>query len=67
MESNRFTQKNKNEDLLRSIAESTKTLSNKTQGKSEETLELKLNKSKILFPFIMPLDLEGIWLIGLTS
>ena len=68
MDLNRFTPKNRFEDLLLSIAENRQTLVIQTQTKPEETFEFQVNKSKETFSFInTPLEIERDWLIVLTS
>ena len=55
------------EDLLLSITEICETLIEQTHRKAEETLELKMNKSKETFHFKPPIQVKGDWMIGLTD
>ena len=55
------------EDLILSMTKNCETLIEQTHRKSEETLELRLQKSKKVFHFNPPIQNKGDWMIGLTS
>ena len=59
--------KNETEDLLLSITKNCETLIEQTHRKAEETLELKMNKSRETFLFAQPIQIQGDWMIGLTD
>ena len=59
--------KNKTEDMLISITKNCETLIDQTHRKAEETLEIKLNKSRETFHFNPPVEVNEDWMIGLTS
>ena len=56
--------KNETEALLPSITEKCETLIKQTHRKAEETLEIKLNKSKETFHFNPPIQIDGSWMVG---
>ena len=55
------------EDLLLSITKSCQTLIHKTPKKPEETLDIKITRSKGTFSYKPPVSTEGSWMIGLLS
>ena len=59
--------KNDTEDLLLSITKNCETLIEQTHRKAEETLEFKMNKSREIFRFSPPMQVNGNWMIGLTD
>ena len=59
--------KHETEDLLLSINKNCETLIKPTRRKSEETLELKMNKPRETFPFNPPIQIKGDWMIGSTN
>ena len=59
--------KNKTEDLLLSITKNCQTLIEQTHRKAEETLELKMTKSRETFHFNSPIQVKGDWMIGLVD
>ena len=58
-----------NNELLLSIKKHTDTLIEETKTKSQETLELKMNKQMQTFSFSPPINLveEGKWLLAVVS
>ena len=58
---------NETEDLIFSITKNCETLIRQTQTKPQETLEFKMIKSRETFHFSPPIQVEGDWMIGLTS
>ena len=67
MNLNMITPKNDTEDLLLSITKNCETLIEQTHRKAEETLEFKMNKSREIFHFSPPMQVNGNWMIGLTD
>ena len=59
--------KNETEDSLLSITKNCETLIKQTHRKAEGTLEFKMNKSKEIFHFKPPIQVKGIWMIGLVD
>ena len=59
--------KNQTEDLLLSITKNCETLIEQTHRKAEETLEFKMTKLREIFHFTQPIQIEGDWMLGLTS
>ena len=59
--------KNQTEDLLLSITKNCETLIEQTHRKAEETLEFKMIKSRETFHFKPPMQVEGVWMIGLID
>ena len=59
--------KNETEDLLLSITKNCETLIEQTHRKAEETLEFKLTKSRETLYFRPPIQINGYWMLGLTS
>ena len=59
--------KNQTKDLLLSITKNCETLIEQTHRKPEETLEIKMNKSRESFHFKPPIQVKGDWMIGLTD
>ena len=59
--------KNETEGLLLPITKNCETLIEQTHRKSEETLELKMKKSRETFHFSQPIQILGDWMIGLTD
>ena len=59
--------KNEKEDLLLSINKKCEALIDQTHRKAEETLEFKMNKPKKTFHFKPSIQIQGSWMIGLTS
>ena len=67
MNLNMIRPKNETEDLLLSITKNCETLIEQNHTKPQETLEFKMNKSKQIFHFKPPIQVEGVWMIGLTD
>ena len=67
MNLNMIRPKNETEDLLLSITKKCETLIEQTQGKAEETLDFKMIKPRETFHFNPPIQINGDWMIGLTS
>ena len=67
MNLNMITPKNEIEDLLLSITKNCETLIEQTHRKAEETLEFKMVKSREIFHFKPPIQINGNWMIGLTD
>ena len=59
--------KNETEYLLLSITKNCQTLIDQTHRKPEETLELKMDKSRQIFHFNPPIQTKGDWMIGLVG
>ena len=59
--------KNETEDLLISVTKNYETFIKQTHRKAEETIEFKLTKTRKIFHFKPPLQIEGSWMIGLTG
>ena len=59
--------KNETEDLLLSITKNCETLIEQTHRKPEETVEIKMIKSREIFHFKAPIQVKGDWMIGLTD
>ena len=59
--------KTETEDLLLSLTKNCKTLVEQTHRKAEETLEIKMIKSREIFHFNLPFQIKGEWMIGLTG
>ena len=55
---------NETEDLLVSITKKCETLNEQTHTKPEETLEVKMNKSRQASHFNPPIQNKGNWMIG---
>ena len=58
---------NDTEDLILSIAKIYETLLEQTLRKAEEILEIKIAKPRETFHFNPPIQIEGSWMIELTS
>ena len=56
--------KNETENLLLSITKNCETLIQQTHRKAEETLEIKMNKSREIFHFSPPIQIKGDWMVG---
>ena len=67
MNLNMITPKNKTDDLLLSITKNCKTLIEQTHNKPEETLEFKMTKSREIFHFTPPMEIEEDWMLGLVD
>ena len=67
MNLNKVRPKNETEDLLLSITKNCETLKDQTHRKPEETLEFKMIKPKETFHFKTPIQIKGVWMIGLTD
>ena len=67
MNLNMIRPKNETEDLLLSITKNCEMLIEKTHRKAEETLEVKTNKTREIFHFEPPIQIQGGWMIGLTN
>ena len=59
--------KNETEDLLSSITKNCEKLVEQTHRKPEETLEFKMLKSKEIFHFNPPIQINGDWMLGLID
>ena len=60
--------KSETEDLLLSISKYCETLIEQTHRKPQEVLELKMKKKpRETFLFSQPLQINGDWMLGLTS
>ena len=59
--------KNETEDLLLSITKKCETLIEQTHTKPQETLEFKMIKQRQTFHFSPLIQINGIWMIGLTD
>ena len=59
--------KNETEALAISITKKSETPIKKTHTKPQETLELRLTKSKETLSFKSPMSIEGCWRFGWTS
>ena len=59
--------KNDTEDLLLSMPKNCEKLIHQTQAKPQEILEIKLDKSRKIFNFNPPIEVDGSWLVGLVS
>ena len=67
MNPNMLPPKKETGDLLLSITKNGGKFIKQTHGKAEETLEIKLNKSRKTFRFNPPIPIEDSWMIGLTN
>ena len=67
MNLNMIQLKNETEDILLSITENCETLIEQTHRKPEETLELKMIKTREMFHFTPPIHIEGYWMLGFTD
>ena len=67
MNLNMIRPKNEKEDILLSITKKCQTLIDQTHRKAEETLEYKMNKPRKTFHFKPSIQIQGSWMIGLTS
>ena len=67
MNLNMIRPKNGTENLLLSFNKNGETLIEQTHRKVEETLEFKMNKSKEIFHFSPPIQVNGDWMIGLVD
>ena len=67
MNLNKVRPRNDTKDLLLSITENCDTLIEQTHRKTEETLEVKLNKPKEIFHFNPPMAIKGSWMLELKS
>ena len=67
MNLNMIRPKTETEGLLLSITKNCETLIDQTHRKAEETLELKMNKSRETFHFSQPIQTQGDWMIGLID
>ena len=63
MDLSNFVIYDKKESLLLSIAKSNQEIVENTHFKSQETLELKMNKQKESFSFDVPLELPEQWMM----
>ena len=59
--------KNQTEDLFLSITKNCETLIERTHRKAEETLEFKMSKPRETFHFNPSNQINGDWMLGLTS
>ena len=62
-----FKPRNETADLLLSITKDCGSLLDETHKKPEETLELRLSKSRESFSFNSPIESQGSWMIGLIN
>ena len=62
-----YTTKNQENELLLFNTKNTDTFIEQTQPKRQETLEFERTKPPETFSFGVPLNSEGIWVIGLSS
>ena len=62
-----FVTYDKKESLLLSIAKSNQEIVENTHSKPQETLEFKMTQQKESFSFDVPLQLNEIWMMGVTS
>ena len=67
MNLNMIKPKNQTEDLLLSITKNCETLIKQTHRKTEETLEIKMNKSRETFHFTPSIQIQGSWMLGLVN
>ena len=67
MDLSTFVTYDKKESLLLSIAKSNQEIVENTHSKPQETLEFKMIKQKESFSFDVPLQLNEIWMMGVTS
>ena len=59
--------KHETEYLLFSITKKRETLIKQIHTRPKETLEFKLTKQRETFAFKPPIQIEGSWMLGLTS
>ena len=59
--------KNETEDILLSNTKNCETPNKQTHTRPEETLEFKMTKSRELFSFYSRIQMNGDWMLGLTS
>ena len=55
------------EELILSIAKKCETLVQQTHRKPEETLEFRMIKPRETFLFSPPIEISGIWMLGLID
>ena len=67
MNLNMIRPKNEREDLKLSISKNCETLFEQTHTKREDTLQFKMIKPTETFHFRLPIQIQGSWMIGLTS
>ena len=67
MNLNMITPKNETKNLLLSITKNCETLIEQTHRKPEETLEIKMLKSRETFHFNTPIHTKGDWMLGLID
>ena len=67
MNLNKKGPKNETEGFLLSITKQCETLIKKSHRKAEETLEIKMIKTRETFHFNLPIRIKGDWMIGLTD
>ena len=67
MNLNMIRPKNETEDLLFSVTKNCETMIDQTHRKPEETLEFKIFKLRETFHFNPSIQIQGSWMIGLTS
>ena len=67
MNLNNLRSKNETEDLLLSITKNCETLIDKTQRKTEQTLEIKMINPRDTFHSNSSIQIKGDWMIGLIS
>ena len=67
MNLNMIRPKNDTEDLILSITKNCETLIDQTHRKPEETLQIKMFKPRETFRFNPSIQIQGSWMIGLTS
>ena len=67
MNLNMIRHKTQTEDFLLSITKNCQTLIEQYHRKPEETLEFKMNKPRETFHFKPPIQVKGVWMIGLTD
>ena len=67
MNLNMIKPKNETEALLLSKTKSSETLIEQTHTKPQESLDFKMFKPKETFHFRPPIQIQGFWMIDLTS
>ena len=67
MNLNMIRPNNEAEDLLLSKAKNCQPMIDQTHTKAEETLEFKMNQPRKTFHFKPSIQIQGSWMIGLTS
>ena len=66
MNLNMIRPKNETEEFLLSITKNCEKFIEQTHRKPEETLEVKMNKSRETFHFKPPIHVKEDWMLGLT-